>query len=65
VTSDNVPSALMDIPEVRDAHIRLRIAELRVLAAQTAIEFWRGQPQPSLRVLLRSAMRRANGQRHE
>jgi hypothetical protein len=41
----------------------LRIAELRVLAAQTAVEFWREQQQHGLaslrlQLLVRSAMKR-------
>jgi hypothetical protein len=59
---------MMDVPEVREARIRLRIAELRVLAAKTAIEFWREQPSHGLaslrfQELLRSAIRRRDGQR--
>jgi hypothetical protein len=43
MTSDKSSSALMDIPEIRAAHIDLRVCELRVLAAQTAVAFWREQ----------------------
>jgi hypothetical protein len=54
---------MMDVPAIRDARIRLRLAELRVLAAQTAVEFWREQQQDGLaslqlQLLARSAMRR-------
>ena len=33
----------MDVPEVRAARIDLRVAELRLLAAQTAVKFGREQ----------------------
>jgi hypothetical protein len=33
----------MDIPEVRSARIALRVAELRLLAAKTTVEYWREQ----------------------
>jgi hypothetical protein len=56
---------MMDVPAVRAARIELRVAELRVLAAKTAVEFGREQPQPSLRLLVRSAMRRGDGQRRK
>jgi hypothetical protein len=38
---DAPPPALMDRVEVRAAFIDLRVAELRTLAAWTAVEFWR------------------------
>ena len=65
--TDNAPTARMDVPAVREAFIDLRDAELRLLAAKTAVEFWREQPQPSLRLqlLARSAMKRADGQRRK
>jgi hypothetical protein len=55
----------MDVPAVREAFIDLRVAELRVLAAKTAVEFWREQAQPSLRQQLLERMRRGDGQRRE
>jgi hypothetical protein len=60
----------MDIPEIRAAYIDLRVCELRVLAAQTAVEFGREQRQREiaslrLQLLARSAMRRGDGQRRE
>jgi hypothetical protein len=53
---------------VRDARIRLRLAELRVMVAETAIEFWLEQWQRELAstaMRARSAMKRGNGQRRE
>jgi hypothetical protein len=38
----------MDVPEVRAAYIDLRVCELRVLAAKTAVEFGREQRQRGL-----------------
>jgi hypothetical protein len=63
MTTNKSPLAPMDVPAVRDARIELRLAELKVMAAQTAVEFWREQRQhglASLRLqeLVRSAMRR-------
>jgi hypothetical protein len=60
----------MDVPEVRAAYINLRICELRVLAAKTAVEFGREQRQRGLaslrlQLLVRSTMRRGDGQRRE
>jgi hypothetical protein len=37
MTTNDAPLARMDVPAVRDARIRLRVAELRVLAAETAV----------------------------
>jgi hypothetical protein len=65
---DKSSLARMDVPAVRDARIALRVCELRVLAAETAVEFWREQLQrglASLRLQLWSAMRRGDGQRRE
>jgi hypothetical protein len=60
----------MDVPEVRAAYIDLRVCELRVLAAKTAVEFGREQRQRGLaslrlQLLVRSTMRRGDGQRRE
>jgi hypothetical protein len=65
MTTNDAPLARMDVPAVREAYIDLRICELRVLAAETALEFWREQPQPSLRLLVRSAMKRGDSQRRK
>jgi hypothetical protein len=70
MTSDKSSSALMDIPEIRAAYIDLRVCELRVLAAQTAVAFGseerqRGLASLRLELLARSAMRRGDGQRRE
>jgi hypothetical protein len=40
--------ARMDNADIRTAYIDLRVAELRVLAAKTAVEFWREQRQRGL-----------------
>ena len=45
MTTDN--PARKDIPAVRAARIDLRVSELRVLAARTALEYWRSRPMPS------------------
>jgi hypothetical protein len=66
--SDKSSLARIDVPAVRAAYIDLRVCELRVLAAETAVEFWREQLQrglASLRLQLWSAMRRGDGQRRE
>lgn len=47
MTTDN--PVRMDIPAVRAARIELRVAELRVLAARTALEYWRSHPLLPLR----------------
>jgi hypothetical protein len=52
MTRDKSSLARMDTPAVREAFIDLRVAELRVLADKTAVEFWREQPQPSFRLQL-------------
>jgi hypothetical protein len=70
MTTDDAPLALNDVPAVRAARIDLRVAELRVLAAKTAVAFWREQQQHGLaslrlQLLARSAMRRGDGQRRE
>jgi hypothetical protein len=66
MTSDKSSPALMDIPEIRATYIDLRVCELRVLAAKTAVEFGREQRQRGLaslrlQLLARSAMRRGDG----
>lgn len=63
MTTDDAPLARMDVPEVREAYIDLPVCELRVLAAETAVEFWREQRQRGLaslrlQLLVRSAMGR-------
>jgi hypothetical protein len=65
MTTDKSSLARMDVPEIRQAFINWRLAQLKQLAAQTAIDFWHEQPQPSFRQQLLERMRRANGQRRE
>jgi hypothetical protein len=63
MTTNDASRPRMNLPDIRDARIHLRIAELRVLAAKTAIEFWREKPQPSPQQQLLERMRRGDGQR--
>ena len=58
MTTDDAPLARMDVPAVRDAYIELRVCELRVLAAKTAVEFGRAQDEP-LALVVKRAMKRA------
>jgi hypothetical protein len=56
--------ARMDNADIRTAYIDLRVAELRVLAAKTAVEFWREQRQrglASLQLLARRHTDRLRG----
>jgi hypothetical protein len=51
MTTDDVPLVrMMDVPNVREAYIDLRIAELRVLAAKTALAYCREQQSARARV---------------
>ena len=45
----------MDVPAVREAFIDLRVAQLRLLAAETAVEFLCEQCERSLSVMLKRA----------
>ena len=70
MTSDKSSLARMDNADIRAAYIDLRVCELRVLAAKTAVEFGREQRQRGfaslrLQLIARSAMRRSDGQRRE
>lgn len=70
MTSDKSSLARMDNADIRAAYIDLRVCELRVLAAKTAVEFGREQRQRGLaslrlQLLVRSALRRDDGQRRE
>jgi hypothetical protein len=58
--TDNAPSARMDVPAVREAFIDLRVAELRLLAAKTAVEFCRVQRERDLASLQLLARRRGD-----
>jgi hypothetical protein len=70
MTSDKSSLARMDTPTVREAFIDLRVAELRLLAAKTAVAYCREQRQRGvaslrLQLLARSAMWRGDGRRRE
>jgi hypothetical protein len=58
-------AARMDNAEVRTAYITLRVAELRVLACKTAIEYWRERQQRELTSRQLQLPRRGDGQRRE
>jgi hypothetical protein len=63
MTSDKSSSALMDIPEIRAAYIDLRVCELRLLAAQTAVAYCREQRERGLASLQLLARRRGDTDR--
>jgi hypothetical protein len=63
VISDDFPSARMDMPAVREAYIDLRVAELRLLAAKTAVAFGRDQRRRELASLRLLARRRGDTDR--
>jgi hypothetical protein len=55
--------ARMDVPAVRAAYIDLRVAELRLLAAKTMVEFGREERQRELASLRLLARRRGDTDR--
>jgi hypothetical protein len=62
MTADDAPVARMDRREVRAAYIDLRICELRVLACETALQYWRERCEEceplALALMVRQAMKR-------
>ena len=69
--TDNAPLARMDVPAVRAAYIDLRICELRVLACETALQYWRDrreeyeQPATIALMLKQAMMKRIASDGHE
>jgi hypothetical protein len=65
ITDDTDKSSLarMDVPEVREAFIDLRVAELRLLAAKTAVAYCREQRQRGLASMQLLARRRGDTDR--